>query len=261
TVPKTYRSELILRTNSLASSIVIEGIENLNNAFKSKNYEEVSKLLNVNESEMSKIYHLEVYYGMAPGEVSNLGMPRFYTRSDKVDTIPDGMVSKYIKIVAEVFDEDVYPKLTLGLLYFINSGSFGNGLNVARVEQIKAQIAHAEQGITALQQLLINYTYSKGNTISNLPLQMEMGSLKSEPVQLYDAIDALYSRKSELEQELTLFSQLVAIIADFNKTYRIVQQPHIYILWGAVAAFVLGFFGLLLWDNRKKFANDNSGKT
>ncbi|MDR1341947.1 MAG: hypothetical protein LBK18_01680 [Prevotellaceae bacterium] len=253
---KVYRSEAVIRSNNLASSIIVDNIKKLNGAFLEKDRQDLSSLLNISESDAKKISRLTLYYGIAPtgaADNSGLGLPAYYVRSNLIDTISN-TVSKYIKIVADVLDEDVYAKLTPGLLYFLNNSAFGQELNVIRVEMLKAQIAHADQGIATLLQQQALVISTQNNKSNSLPLQLELSNSpqKSEVIQLQEAIDGLHGRKMNLEQELALFAQPIVVIADFNKTYRFASNLSVYMLVCSAIVSVLGLAALALWESRKK---------
>ncbi|MDR1341948.1 MAG: hypothetical protein LBK18_01685 [Prevotellaceae bacterium] len=262
-LPQFYRSEAIIRSNNLASNIVVGNIERLEALFLGQNSQELSRLLNMSESEATKIRRLTPYYGIMPHgqNADGLNVPAYYICSNLIDTISDG-ISKYIKIVADVTDEDIYPKLMQGLLYFINSSYFCKELNIVRVDLLKAQVAHAERGIITLQQQQAAFT-KQGSSMPSLPLQLELNKTpqKGELIQLQEAIDGLYSKKVNLEQELALFAQPAVIVTDFSKTYRFVHGLHTYMVAGAAAAFALGLAALALKENRKKIINAIYGKT
>ncbi|MDR1022972.1 MAG: hypothetical protein LBL94_06870 [Prevotellaceae bacterium] len=253
---KVYRSEAIIRSNNLASSIVVDNLKKLNGAFIEKDRKDLSSLLNISESDAKKISRLRLYYGVWPNGSfgdNGLGLPAYYVRSNLIDTISSS-VSKYIKIEADVFDEDVYAKLLPGLLYFINNSTFGQELNVIRVEMLKTQIAHAEQGMAALLQQQALVISTQNNKSNHLPLQLELSSSpqKSEVIQLQEAIDELHGRKIGLEQELALFAQPVVVITDFSKTYRFAHKLYIYMLVCSVVVSAFGLSTLALWEVRKK---------
>ncbi|MDR0712011.1 MAG: hypothetical protein LBF67_06685 [Prevotellaceae bacterium] len=252
---KIYRSEAIIRSNSLASNIIVGNIESLNNLFRSGNYAELSSLLRISKSGATKISRLSVYYGLLPVESNSntLNQPVYYVSEDWHDTAAGLIPSRYIKIVAEVFDENVYPQLTSGLLTFISRNSFNSELNTLRVEQLRSQITYIEQGISTLRRL--QATPTPYNTTFPPVLELNSSPKKGELVQLQDAITSLQDKKIEIERELALFAQPVTVIADFSKVYRPVNNRLTYMLLGAIIAFALGLTALLLRDNRKKITN------
>jgi hypothetical protein len=256
---KVYRSEAIIRSNNLASNIIVASIEKLNNLFLVGNHQELSRLFDMSEVETAKICHLSTYYGLLPKRSINIDQPVCYASDNLRDTAAGLMPSKYLKIVAEVLDEDIYPKLMSGLLSFINSSAFSNELNVLRVEQLKTQIAYTEKGIAAL--LYLQATPPSQNVAAPIRLELNSSTKKSEVVQLQDAINELYEKKIELERELTLFMNPTTVISDFSKVYRPVNSLRTYVLLGAAATFVFGLIVLLLLDNRKKIANAIRGTT
>ncbi|MDR1417329.1 MAG: hypothetical protein LBJ57_07935 [Prevotellaceae bacterium] len=256
--PKIYRSEAIIRSNDLASSIVVDNIKKLSSSFRGEDKQDLSRLLNISESDTKKLHSLKVFYGLVSSTAggNDLGLPAFYVNTDKIDTVSN-VITKYIKIVADVLDEDVYPKLMPGLLHFLNSNAFGKELNTVRVELLKSQIAHVDRGIEILlqQQAVLATQKEKNNNISSLPFQLELNSQKNEVIQLQESIDGLHSRKMALEQELGIFSQPIIVVTDFSKSYTLAKKLSIYMILGAAAAFTLGLIVLALRENRKRIIN------
>jgi LysM repeat protein len=249
--PKVYRAEAIIRSNNLAITIVADNIGKLNNLCTLRNYRELSRLLNISELDAEKIHSLSTRYGLITykEQLHVSEQPMYYAKKYKWNDTTL-RVSKFVKIIVEVSDENVYATLTPGLLHFIGNNSFGQMVNTLRVEQLKSQIAYTEHEISTLQQIQATYI-SKG---SNASVQLELnGALqKSEQVQLHETINRLYQLKIEFEREYTLFTQPATIVSDFSKTYR----PTVGLLKRSVvtssAAVLLGLVALLLWDTRKK---------
>ncbi|MDR2815017.1 MAG: hypothetical protein LBB79_10255 [Prevotellaceae bacterium] len=248
--PKIYRSEAIIRSNNLAINIVVGNLEKLNNLCELKNYHELSSLLNISEADAEKISSISAYYGLLTyaSYLRDNEQPAHYAKKYVWDDTAI-IVSKFVKIVVEVFDESVYASLTPGLLHFISNNTFGHKVNLLRVEQLKSQIAYVEREIATLSQIQTNCA-SKPNASVQLELS---GTLqKSEQVQLHEATNKLYTLKAELEREHTLFTQPATVIADFSKTYRPVVGLLGHIAVASGVTVVLGLVALLLWDNRKK---------
>ncbi|MDR3188968.1 MAG: hypothetical protein LBT94_07285 [Prevotellaceae bacterium] len=249
-IPKIYRSEAIIRSNNLETNIVADHIEKLNNLCRLKGYHELSIQLNISEHEAEKIHSLSAYYGLLThtdllrGNVQPLHYAKKYEWDDT-----SIVVSRFVKVMVKVLDEDVYVNLTPGLLHFISNNTFGYKMNTLRVEQLKSQIAYTEQEISTLQQIQAAYTSKSSSTV-----QLELSSTlrKSEQVQLHETINKLYASKKELEREYTLFTQPATVITDFSKTYRPTVGLYMNIAKASIAIIIVGLIALLLWENRKK---------
>lgn len=249
--PKVYCSEAIVRSNNLAIPVVVDNISKLNNLCRQRNYRELALQLNISELDAEKISTLSAQYGLftSNDRLNHSEQPLYYAEkyawNDTTLT-----ASKFVRIVVEVFDEDIYPTLMQGLLTFISNNAFGYKMNLLRVEQLKEQIAYVEKEIATLQQVQATYTASSNTPTVQLDLN---GALqKSEQVQLHEAIDRLYYSKISLEREYTLFTQPATVVSDFSKTYR----PTVSLLKRTTATsavtVALGLMALLLWENRKR---------
>jgi hypothetical protein len=260
-MPKIYRSEIIVRSNNLPINLLVEDIAKLNTLCVLQDYNELSALLNISELDAAKIQRLTPLYGLyLPNRVIQNadGQPMYYTKKFAWrDTLM--IASSYLKVQADVLDENVYANLTQGLLYFLtNSNAYGHKVNTVRMEQLKSRIEYVEHEIGTLQQIQATQTEKV-----NATLQLELtGSLqKSEPIQLHEAINDMYNTKINMEREVALFPQPITLIADFSKSYRPVHSSIFYMLWDAAAIAAIGFIALLLWDNRKQIVNTIRGKT
>ncbi len=250
--PKYYASSAIISSNSMESSIVISKLENINYLLNHKNYGELTALLGISESDAANIKSLTGYYGvmhrMGGSGMNNL--PVHYIKEfDWQDTSLE-ISSNYFMVKALVYNEEVYPALSQGLLRYVGNNAFGLQANTLREEQIKSQIDNTKREIEAVQQAIQSYG------LNNKPITIPMiggEKQKSELVQMQEMLSRLYQHQQALERSNALFLAPATMLSDFSKTYRVANGLiKNYVAPALVASFVLGLAGLLLWDNRKK---------
>jgi hypothetical protein len=243
--PKFFSSSAIVSSNSMETTLVVDKLKTLNFLFGTKQYEVLTSILHISESDVAQIKSLSGYYGVVRrgGEMPVFYVEKFDPRDTSLHISPN-----YFKVTAHVYNEDVYPALSSALVSYLGSSSFGQQANALRDEQIKEKIANTDREIAAMQQAMISHNSANKAAFPIVTNEKQ----KSELVQMQEALTLLYERKNELARQNTLFTAPTTVVADFSKTYVPANRSRFYIFTGAGLAFALGLIGLLLWDNRKK---------
>lgn len=251
--PKFYASSAIVSSNSTATTLVIDKLKTLNFLFSSKQYGQLASILSLSESEAAQVKSLKGYYGVIH---KGNTQPAYYVENFNSRDTTLRISPNYFKVIAQVYNEDIYPALSKAIVNYAGNSSFGQQANALREELVKEKIANTDREIAALQQAMASH--SATNKSIAFPVVNE--TKKSELVQMQEALTLLYERKSELTRQSTLFTDPTTVVADFSKTYVPANRNRFYVATSAALAFALGLIGLLLWDNRKKIANAISEK-
>jgi hypothetical protein len=246
-----YKSEIILRSNTVSSSEMISYFNKLGLLLEEENYDAVSDLMSIPRAKVITLKDLKALWMV---DQNNDKIPDYIDykyRSAANDTINERIDDRFA-IVVSVADPSDLPLIRDGFLAFVKKDEIlkiQNDFRLRKTDELLERLNYDIEQLDSLQEIKY-YEETK-----NLKPQEggQIVFLQEQKTQLvYEDIYNLYSRKQILDEEKDVFPEIITVISDFFQPLKRFNGGFFY---GKVIIPI--FFGLMLIfliinRNRKK---------
>ena len=235
-----YKSEIILRSNTVSSSEMISYFNKLGLLLEEENYDAVSDLMSIPRAKVITLKDLKALWMV---DQNNDKIPDYIDykyRSAANDTINERIDDRFA-IVVSVADPSDLPLIRNGFLAFVKKDEIlkiQNDFRLRKTDELLERLNYDIEQLDSLQEIKY-YEETK-----NLKPQEggQIVFLQEQKTQLvYEDIYNLYSRKQILDEEKDVFPEIITVISDFFQPLKRFNGGFFY---GKVIIPI--FFGLML---------------
>jgi hypothetical protein len=249
TLGPAYVSDIVIRTNASTASEMISYINKLHRFCLDDNIEELTRTLTITGEEAKKIRDISAYWII---DINKDGSPDYvdlrgdFNKSDSNIIRLDDRISIRVKTKSS----ENFPLVRKGLIAFIDSDSLLQQRNRVRYRQNREILARLDNDILLLDSLQkVKYFEESRNKIPGNGGQIVF--LQEQKTQLvYTEIYDLYSRKQDVEVEITLYKDIITVLSDFTKPSKPITKTSYYA--GFIIPIVFGLTIILLIVRRNK---------
>jgi hypothetical protein len=246
-----YVSEIILRSNAIPNSDMIEYFGKLTAALKENNYAGISSALSVPLEKASKIDDIRPYWVVDKNKDNVQDYIDYKGSFNVYDTLDQRMQDRFV-VEVSLGDPSILPAISKGFLSFPrNNEAFRlkNDFRLKKNTELLTRLAYDIKQLDSLQK--VKYFEETRNKIPEKGGQMIF--LQEQKTQLvYDDIYNLYQRKQSLEQENELYSDLITVMSDFSIPVKRHNGGFYFGEIAVPACFVITLIILILMSNRKR---------
>lgn len=246
-----YSSNLTLRSNTVANADMISYLNRLHSYCLERNIQAITGALSIPADQAKNIKDIEAFWVI---DKNNDGTPDFVDYKNKFNVYDSVNMRMPDRIVIRArFSESADLKtLRTGLFSFVNTNTFYKQVNDLRLIQADEMLVRLNYDIEQLDSLQKIKYFEE--TKSRLPEKNgQMIFLQEQKTQLiYEDIHNLFKRRQLIEQEKTIYPDIITLLSDFI----IPAKPYTGLLFYAkmLIPLFLGFtiIVLILLTNRKK---------
>jgi hypothetical protein len=237
--PKHYKSRVYISSNLLKGPSFVLIVDVLQRHINERNYEEVSRLLNLDSGIVRKIDKIQVYSvkNFAEKELSDIITPDASPKEQELE-------SEFI-IEAFVSDVTVFKSLEKGLLFYLNNNEYIKKQSAEKKSSLKAVKSKVHEELLQLDSL----KNSLNNIFSGAQKPGSSSVSVNDPSAIYNNIIELYQTELRTEAELNISD--IAIVQGFI----FYKKPHGPNLIFCIITSILFFFTLaVVYIFYKEFA-------
>ena len=230
-----YNTEMILKTNAVSSSEMVNFINNLN----------ISTLTN---NKPSKIKNIKAYYII---DINKDGIADYTDYENAKDTsITNKRMKNKISIRASVYENASIDSIKNAIISYINRNEYFQKVNKVRINQLENLIAKTNIELHKLDSVE-SINYFKRNPYDK-KLEKNMMILNEKEMKLFhNDILRLYKLKQNYEKGLYLDKNLVTIIQDFPVATKVENSITKKLKNFVIIAFFIGLIYSIFIDQRK----------
>jgi hypothetical protein len=249
--PSFYKSDLVLKNNTISNADMISYLNRLHTYCKEKNRNALSEAISVTSQQVNNIIDISAFWIIDKG---NDGMSDFVDYKNKhniYDTLNIRMQDRLdIRVMIRVPSE--LNIVRNGIINYINTDSLFQQRNRVRLRQNKEILTRLNYDILQLDSLQkLKYFEVTRNMQPKNGGQMIF--LQEHNTQLvYNEIYSLYTRKQALETERELYKDITTILSEFSIPAKRVNGGSYYAFRVVPSFFVLTLLILIILANRIK---------
>jgi hypothetical protein len=246
-----YSSDLVLRTNTVSTSDMINYINRLHKYCEDKNIPILVEATSMTQEQINSILDISAFWIIDKG---NDGIPDYVDYNNSIDVYDT--VNVRIQDTLNVRVRTKMPQelgaVRDGIIHFINADSLFQRLNRLRLRQQQELLARLNYDILQLDSLQkVKYFEETKNRQPQTGGQMIF--LQEQKTQLvYPEIHTLYYQKQKLEGERDLYKDIVTVLSEFSVPAKRDNGVLYYGKYLIPFFFLFTLLILILLTNRKK---------
>ncbi len=202
-----FYSELIGFSNILEKTTLMELLSPLSSLVKEKNYTEIATKLGITQSEAMLIRSLEFQESR-------------HLKTSNAPKLTDTKLGELVLVKVEVYDQEIYPKLSAGLSFYLKNNPYIANLVVLEINKTKALINRGSNYLTTLDSLSLNKEQAYKNekiTISNKPspvdyneaaLEIEDLKISEKTLQAFTVVSEFYHARKPANKTLIIITAI-----------------------------------------------------
>ncbi|MDR1226650.1 MAG: hypothetical protein LBK47_07100 [Prevotellaceae bacterium] len=246
-----YYTVMTAKMNVLDNAFAINHINELN-ASATSGPEFWMAEFNLPDTAIAKhINFIGGYWGVAFSKQRDYAEAVDFKGNYARDTVNNRRIEDRFYVAVKVYNKDVQPYLTKGVVDNICNNQFAQEQNNLRKAQLQERISELSRQIRVLDSLQRYEYFLKDAKVAKPSGGQLMVLAEKEKTLYHNEILKLYSERQKLERELQLNPDPVTVIQGFGVT----SQLEVKFIDTAKQAVVFGFFlaliAALVWDNRK----------
>jgi hypothetical protein len=248
--PPVYKGDLVVRTNTLPVGEMISYVNKLHVYCDEENFQSLATSLSMPLDKVSNIVDVNAYW-IVDNNKDNIPDYVDYSNSFNVyDTTNTRMPDRLDICIKSRTSGDLLP-IKSGILRFINNDSLFNQRNRLRLQQNAELLTRLGYDIRQLDSLQkVKYFEETRNRIPNSSGQIVF--MQEQKTQLvYTDIYDLYTRKQAIDEQQTLYKDIVTIIRDITIPVKPITRTLYYGEVVIPVCFGLTLLILILRKNRK----------
>jgi hypothetical protein len=246
-----YSSDLIMRTNSVSTSDMINYINRLHKYCEDKNISGLVEATSLPQEQIYSILDISAFWIIDKG---NDGIPDYVDYNNNIDVYDtiNVRVQDTLDIRVRTKSPQELINVRNGIISFINSDSLFQRLNRIRLRQTHELLTRLNYDILQLDSLQkVKYFEETKNFQPKNGGQMIF--LQEQKTQLvYPEIHILYYQKQQLEANRDLYKDIVTVLSEFSVPAKRDNGLIYYAKYLIPFFFLSTLLALLLLTNRKK---------
>lgn len=246
-----YSSDLVLRTNSVSTSDMINYINRLHKYCEDKNNPILVEATSLTQEQIKSILDISAFWIIDKG---NDGIPDYVdynNNTDVYDTV-NVRIQDTLNVRVRTTKPQELAAVRDGIIHFINADSLFQRRNRLRLRQQQELLARLNYDILQLDSLQkVKYFEETKNRQPQTGGQMIF--LQEQKTQLvYPEIHSLYYQKQKLEGDRDLYKDIVTVLSEFSVPVKRDNGVLYYGKYLIPFLFLFTLLILILLTNRKK---------
>jgi hypothetical protein len=245
-----YVSDLVLRTNGSTASEMVPYINKLHLYSIDGNFESLAGSLNISADAARRIRDINAYWII---DINKDRSPDYVDYLNDFNYSDTNVVKMYdrISIRVKTRSSDDFTLLRNGIISYVDNDSLFQYRNRVRFRQNSEILKRLSYDINLLDSLQkVKYFEETRNKIRGTSSQMVFLTEKKTKL-FYDDIYDLYSRKHNLEVEVSLYKDIVTVISDFAKPFKPRTKTTFYAGFIIPVFFLITIIFLVVRRNKK----------
>jgi hypothetical protein len=243
-----YTSDLALRVNIEPTDEVITHVNRLNTFCRENEKTRLAEAISLTHEQTANIQDIEGFWVIDNG---NDGVPDYVDYQGKhnvYDTINPAMDDR-LNIRVRISQPQELVNVRNGIISYINSHPLFQQRNALRLKQNTEMLARLEYDIDRLDSLqnIIYFVNNKNEKTGQLVFLQEQKTQL-----LHDDIYKLYGKKQDLEEECSIYGNIVTVISDFSIPAERDNGGRYYAKIFVPVFFFVALILLIIQANRKK---------
>lgn len=246
-----FNSDMVLKVNVPSAAEMISYLNRLHTFCLEDNKDGLAKALSLDEQRVSRVDDISAYWIIDEGKDSIPDFVDYTNNHDIYDTIDVRMKDRFDIRILTGSAEDI-SLIRTGILSYLNNNELFRQRNDLRLKQTGEMIARLEYDISELDSLQkIKYYEESKKLVPGTGGQMVF--LQEQKTQLlYGDIYLLYQRKQRLEQQASIYKDIITIISDFPEPIARANGIFYYIKSIVPVFFFLTVIILIIKFNRRR---------
>jgi hypothetical protein len=251
TLPSSYSSDMVLRTNTDTPSRMIAYINKLHTYCAENNSAALSNAISIPEKDTKNISDIDAFWIV---DLGRDGTPDLVDYKDEyyfIDSINIRMADR-LDVRVKIKTPQELTKVKDGIINFIKADSLFQQKNRIRLRQKQEMLTRINYDILQLDSLQkVKYFEETRNMQPKSGGQMIF--LQEHNTQLiYTDIYSLYTRKQIIESELTMYKDITTVLSEFTISTKRLNGGSYYAVKIVPVFFGLTLLLLIIMANRKK---------
>lgn len=246
-----YSSDLVLRSNSVSTSDMINYVNRLHKYCLDGNRSELTEAISLSPAQINNIIDISAFWIIDQG---NDGIPDYVDYNNNIDVYDtvNVRIQDTLNIRVRVKKPEELVNIRNGIIYFINSDSLFQRRNRLRLRQSQEILTRLNYDILQLDSLQKVKYFEE--TKSRQPQNGgQMIFLQEQKTQLvYPEIHGLYYQKQKLEGDRDLYNDIVTVLSEFSVPAKRDNGLMYYCKYLIPSFFFFMLLILILLANRKK---------
>jgi len=214
-----YIAEMTLRSNTVPNAEMISNINQLRILLKEKNYNGVATALSIKPEDAEIIKNIEAFWIIDRNSDSIPDYVDYKNAHNVYDSINVRMKDRFV-VNVELIDPEGIPKMKDGIFSYVYNNPLFKQQNDFRLKTIDELLVRLNYDIVQLDSLQkVKYFEETRNLKPEKGGQMIF--LQEHVTQLvYGDIYDLYDRKQYLDQQKSLYNEILTILSDFYQPVK-----------------------------------------
>jgi hypothetical protein len=248
TAESSYVSDLVLRVNIKPTDEVITYVNRLNTLCSENDKTRLADAISLDVQQTENIRDIEAFWIIDNG---NDGIPDYVDyqgRHNVYDTI-NPMMDDRLNVNVRIRQPQELAKIRDGIINFINSYPLFQQRNALRLKQNTEMLARLEYDIDRLDSLqkIIYFVNNKNEKTGQLVFLQEQKTQL-----LHEDIYKLFGKKQDLEEECSIYGNIVTVISDFSIPADRDNGARYYAKFFVPLFFLVALILLIIQANRKR---------
>lgn len=250
---RQYSSDITFRSNAVQNSDMIAYVNKLHTFCREKNLGELARALSVDSSKVRYIIDIQAFWVVDLGNDEIPDYVDFRNRHNVHDTVNVRMQDRFVVRIKTSVPQEL-TSIRDGILSFVEKNSFfmqQNEMRLTQNEIIRLRLDYEINQLDSLQK--VKYFEEARRLMPKEGGQMIF--LQEQRTQLFhDDIINLFTRRQDIERELTLFADPLTLLSDYTLPARPDNGALYYGKRLIPIIFFLTIILLLLINNRQSLA-------
>jgi len=248
---KLYNSDITLRSNVIGNSDMIEYINKLHTFCREKNITELASALSVDSSRVRYIKDIQAFWVIDKGPDGIPDYVDFRNSQNPTDTVNVRMSDRFVVRVKTTIPQELW-EIRNGIISFVEKNQLYQQQNDLRLEQQKTLLSRIDYEIEQLDSLQKVKYFEESRRL--MPKEGgQMIFLQEYKTQLlHDDIFNMYTRRQDMERQLTIYSKLITVLNDFTPPAKPVNRALYYGKVLIPLLFCMAIIIILIIDNRER---------
>jgi hypothetical protein len=246
-----YVSDIILRSNAVPNSDMIEYFSKLTQVLREKNYAGIAASLSISPEKASRIENIKPYWVVDKNRDNIQDYVDYRHIFNVYDTLDQRMQDRFVVEVL-VRDPSALPEISKGFLSYARKNEafrLKNDFRLKKNEELLTRLTYDIKQLDSLQK--VKYFEETRNKVPEKGGQMVF--LQDQKTQLvYEDIYNLYQRKQSIEQENELYTDLLTVLSDFTIPVKRHNGGLYFGIIAIPASVLITLIALVLISNRKR---------
>ncbi|HCI56297.1 MAG TPA: hypothetical protein PLN06_00450 [Bacteroidales bacterium] len=248
---KLYNSDITLRSNVIENADIIDYVNKLHTFCKERNMVELASALSVDSSKVRYIKDIQAFWVIDLGNDNIPDYVDFKNSHNPRDTINVRMPDRFVVRVKTSIPQEL-GEIRNGIISFIEKNQLFQQQNQLRLEQQRTLLSRIDYEIEQLDSLQKVKYFEESRRL--MPKEGgQMIFLQEYKTQLlHDDIFNMYTRRQDVEKQLTIYSSLITVLNDFTPPAKPVNRALYYGKVLIPLLFCMAIIIILIVDNRER---------